>query len=139
MPLSRGKSQRAISGNIAEMRAAGHPEAQAVAAAMHQADKSRGKRYGDMDLAAKKKPPALAIALGVPKPDDMGEEDVDDKGADDKEEAMTAGGTAFLEAMKANDALGIAKAVAAIVDAHGGGEDEEMDEGDDGEGMGGAA
>jgi len=121
------------------MRAAGHPEAQAVAAAMHQADKSRGKRYGDMDLAAKKKPPALAIALGVPKPDDMGEEDVDDKGADDKEEAMTAGGTAFLEAMKANDALGIAKAVAAIVDAHGGGEDEEMDEGDDGEGMGGAA
>jgi hypothetical protein len=70
----------------------------------------------------KKKPPALAIALGVPKGAED-EEDVDDEGADDKEEAMTAGGQAFIEAMKANDALGVAKAVAAIVDAHGGGED----------------
>lgn len=44
MPLKRGSSQVAISENIREMRAAGHPENQAVAAAERMAGKSRGKR-----------------------------------------------------------------------------------------------
>jgi hypothetical protein len=45
MPLLKGHSKGIISENIREMRAAGHPEAQAVAAALHNADKS--KRGGD--------------------------------------------------------------------------------------------
>ena len=39
MPLRSGSSQSVISDNIREMRAAGHPEAQAVAAALHNADR----------------------------------------------------------------------------------------------------
>ena len=79
----------------------------------------------------KKKPPALAIDLDMV-PKDGGEADVDDEGADDTEEAMTAGGQAFLEAFAAKDALGIAKAVAAIVDAKGDDtEAADMDMGDD--------
>jgi len=37
MPLKKGKSQATISSNIKEMIAAGHPQKQAVAAAMRQA------------------------------------------------------------------------------------------------------
>ena len=44
MPLMRGSSQSIISSNIAEMRKAGHPEAQAVAAAMRMAGKSKPKK-----------------------------------------------------------------------------------------------
>jgi hypothetical protein len=44
MPLKKGKSQKVISQNIREMMHAGHPQKQAIAAAMHQAGKSRGKR-----------------------------------------------------------------------------------------------
>ena len=40
MPLKRGKSQAVISKNIREMVAAGHPKAQAIAAAMRMAGKS---------------------------------------------------------------------------------------------------
>jgi hypothetical protein len=47
MPLHKGSSRAVISSNIREMIAAGHPRAQAVAAALSTADK-----YG------KKKPPA---------------------------------------------------------------------------------
>ena len=42
MPLKKGKSQKVISGNIREMRKAGYPQRQAVAAALAQA--RRGKR-----------------------------------------------------------------------------------------------
>lgn len=42
MPLAKGKSRKVISGNIKEMRAAGHPQKQAVAAAMRQARESGG-------------------------------------------------------------------------------------------------
>lgn len=39
MPLKPGSSQEVISNNISEMRKSGHPEKQAVAAAMHNAGK----------------------------------------------------------------------------------------------------
>ncbi len=41
MPLAKGSSQAAISSNIEEMRKAGHPEAQAIAAAMRMAGKAK--------------------------------------------------------------------------------------------------
>ena len=44
MPLERGSSRATISRNISEMVRAGHPQRQAIAAAMRQAGKSRGKR-----------------------------------------------------------------------------------------------
>lgn len=45
MPLKRGSSKKVVSNNIAEMRKAGHPEKQAVAASLSNARKSkRGKR-----------------------------------------------------------------------------------------------
>jgi Holliday junction resolvase RusA-like endonuclease len=43
MPLSKGKSKKTISKNIKEMRESGHPENQAVAAALSQARKSGAK------------------------------------------------------------------------------------------------
>ena len=45
MPLKKGSSQKVISQNIKEMRAAGHPQDQSVAAAMRQARDS-GKKGG---------------------------------------------------------------------------------------------
>jgi hypothetical protein len=43
MPLLKGSSQSVISENIREMRKAGHPEAQAIAASMRMAGKPRPK------------------------------------------------------------------------------------------------
>lgn len=43
MPLKKGKSKKVISENIREMRASGHPEAQAVAVALSNARKSGSK------------------------------------------------------------------------------------------------
>lgn len=44
MPLKSGKSKAVISENIREMQASGHPHNQAVAAALHNADKSGLKK-----------------------------------------------------------------------------------------------
>lgn len=41
--LKKGKSQKTISANIREMVKAGHPQRQAIAAAMRQAGKPKGK------------------------------------------------------------------------------------------------
>jgi hypothetical protein len=43
MPLRKGKSQSAIKSNIREMVEAGHPQRQAVAAALSQARKPTAK------------------------------------------------------------------------------------------------
>lgn len=43
MPLSKGKSKKVISKNIREMKESGHPQAQAVAAALNQARKSSAR------------------------------------------------------------------------------------------------
>jgi hypothetical protein len=44
VPLSEGSSKKTISNNIVEMREAGHPENQAVAAALSEARRSSGRR-----------------------------------------------------------------------------------------------
>lgn len=44
MPLKRGSDRETISDNIRELRHSGRPQRQAVAAAMREAGKSRGKR-----------------------------------------------------------------------------------------------
>lgn len=47
MPLKKGKSQAVISSNISEMIKAGHPRAQAIAASLNNAGKSKKKKgYG---------------------------------------------------------------------------------------------
>ena len=47
MPLKKGKSQAVISQNIAEMMKAGHPQDQAIAAAMRSAGRPKRKKgYG---------------------------------------------------------------------------------------------
>lgn len=44
MPLQAGKSDKIVSNNIAEMMKAGHPQAQAIAAAMRKAGRRKQKK-----------------------------------------------------------------------------------------------
>jgi hypothetical protein len=44
MPLEPGSSPEVVSQNIREMQASGHPHNVAVAASLHNADKSGGRR-----------------------------------------------------------------------------------------------
>ena len=48
MPLKKGSSQSTISENIREMMHSGHPQKQAIAAAMHSAGKTRRKKKYSM-------------------------------------------------------------------------------------------
>lgn len=43
MPLQKGKSRKVVSSNVREMRKAGYPQKQAVAAALRKAGKSKKK------------------------------------------------------------------------------------------------
>jgi hypothetical protein len=49
MPLKAGKSQKVISSNIREMMKAGHPKAQAIAASLNKAGKSKGKKWATQE------------------------------------------------------------------------------------------
>lgn len=44
MPLKKGTSRKTVSTNIREMRKAGHPQKQAVAASLRQARGKKGKK-----------------------------------------------------------------------------------------------
>jgi hypothetical protein len=44
MPLMKGKSKEVVSGNIAELRRSGYPEAQAVAIAYSKARKGKKRK-----------------------------------------------------------------------------------------------
>lgn len=44
MPLKRGKSKKAVSSNIRELRHSGYPQRQAVAIAMKKAGKARKRK-----------------------------------------------------------------------------------------------
>lgn len=46
MPLKKGSSRAVIGENIKEMEASGHPRKQAIAAALNNAGKSKGKSKG---------------------------------------------------------------------------------------------
>lgn len=46
MPLKSGKSQKTVSSNISEMKAAGYPKDQAIAASLNKAGKGKKKRSG---------------------------------------------------------------------------------------------
>ena len=54
MPLKKGSSDKVISSNIAEMVEAGHPQKQAVAAAMRSAGRSIGVKRGNRKVGVKK-------------------------------------------------------------------------------------
>lgn len=44
MPIKRGASRKTISSNIRELRAARYPQRQAVAIALHEAQRAKRKR-----------------------------------------------------------------------------------------------
>lgn len=63
MPLTPGSSRQVISSNIKEMMASGHPQKQAVAAALSNARK--GKKHKKAKKHAKK--PVVSASQNYPK------------------------------------------------------------------------
>lgn len=62
IPLRKGASRAVVSENIREMIQAGHPQKQAVAAALRTADQAQGKRPAKpVDLPLKSKGPLPAV------------------------------------------------------------------------------
>ena len=55
MPLKKGTSNKTVSSNIREMRHAGHPQKQSVAAAMNQKRESGGKKGKEIGLSQMRK------------------------------------------------------------------------------------
>ena len=53
MPLKKGSSDEVVSQNIREMVAAGHPQKQAVAAALHQANRKKSSPDGKLKRSYK--------------------------------------------------------------------------------------
>jgi hypothetical protein len=62
MPLTKGNSRATISSNIREMVAAGHPQRQAVAAALHTADQSGKHKMAKLTAKARSKIPTSEFA-----------------------------------------------------------------------------
>jgi hypothetical protein len=62
MPLAKGKSRATISSNIKEMMAAGHPQRQAVAAALHTADETRTPKMAKLTAKTRAKIPTSQFA-----------------------------------------------------------------------------
>ena len=67
MPLSPGSSRKVIGENIREMRHAGHPEAQSVAAALNEARKTRAEGGNTTGEVGKVVPVQQAKGYGWPK------------------------------------------------------------------------
>jgi hypothetical protein len=65
MPLQSGSTRDIISNNISEMVASGHPQDQAVAAALHNADK-HAKKVAHGHAARVKKAPKMGTPLKHP-------------------------------------------------------------------------
>ena len=57
MPLKKGKSKKVVSANIREMVRGGHPQDQAVAAAMRMKGKAMPHKSGKKDYPSTKKHP----------------------------------------------------------------------------------
>ena len=53
MPLKRGSDRGTVSSNISEMVRAGHPQRQAVAAALNEARRSRRRGHGSRKRRAR--------------------------------------------------------------------------------------
>ena len=70
MPLAKGKSRKTIGKNIREMEASGHPEAQAVAAALNEAQNTaqldRRDAFAVEDMNRTNKVAALQLFLARP-------------------------------------------------------------------------
>jgi hypothetical protein len=106
MPLKAGKSKATIGRNIGEMEASGHPHAQAVAAALHEAGAKRLHSGGSMGADTHNRERKMALggeAKGV---------DTDEKDANTLLEGCAGEAIA---AIHNNDPTALHTAIGAIV------------------------